>query len=231
MTANSTVVDRSFSFRNEGAVEIPKKISNSQLKRIVDDYQRLIPRWLRIAPHTLARIDGPVFQGIGFDCMSTGDYRPMNYVNILVAPDPDWIGDGGFFAQFPRGRPITVRLAEHEELHRKMLATMEQEFVPPMNGPFHARDMLDRCENNAVPKSCQAYALAALNAYFGRDDRARYWCARFPELVNELAFPWEEWDLRRKAFLDSLERWLDEGVAKPQLEAILKAERAKWGLD
>jgi hypothetical protein len=201
-----------------------------KLKQIVDDYQRLMPGWFRVAAHTLGRVDGPLFQGIGFECLSTGDYRPMNYVNVLVAPQPDWIGDGSFFAQFPRGRPITVSLQEHAQLHDSMFHTMQSEFLPPMNGPFDAGEMLDLCEKNAVPKSFQAYALAALNAYFGKDGRARYWSARFPLLVEELAFPWEPWDFRRKAFLDSLQGWLDEGIAKPKLEEILAAEKAKWGL-
>jgi len=212
------------------AVRTCRKISESQLAQIVDDYQQLMAGWLRVAAHTLARVDGPVFHGIGFERLSAEDYRPMNYVNVLVAPGVDWIGEGGFCFQFPRGRPIIVRLQEHAQSYRKMFETMQREFVPPMDGPFHAREMLDLCEKNAVPKSFQAYALAALNAYFRKDDRARYWCARFSKIIDDSGFPWDEWDLRRKEFLDSLERWLNEGIAKAKLDEILVAQRTKWCL-
>jgi hypothetical protein len=41
---------------------------------------------------------------------------------------------------------------------------MQREFVPPMTGPFHANEVVGLCERNAIPKSYQACALAALNA-------------------------------------------------------------------
>ena len=154
----------------------------------------------------------------------------MNCVTVLVAPEPDSMGAGQFFYSWPSAFPGSLTLRSHSEFYRKMLSTMKRDFVPPIDGAFDARDVLDLCENNAVPKSFQAYALAAFNAYFGNDKTARCWCARFSKLINEPGLPWDASDHRRKAFLDSLERWLDEGIAKSQLEQILAAEKIKWGL-
>ncbi|MBI3860927.1 MAG: hypothetical protein HY290_03435 [Planctomycetia bacterium] len=211
-------------------MEVLKKITKSQLKAIVNDYERLMPGWKRVAPDVLARADGPLCQCIGFESLRFGEYRPMNYVDALIAPEPDTMGAGSFFFQIVRGSPGTLTLRTHADFCKKMLGTMEREFRPAIHGPFRAQEVLGLCEKEAITKGYQAYALAALNAYFGYDDRARYWCAQFPKLVEKLAYPWEEWDIRRKTFLEKLQQWLTDGVAKAELEANLKAERAKWGL-
>jgi len=156
----------------------------------------------------------------------------MNYLHVLVAPEPGRRGRPDFFVQMSR----TLSLRGHRDaaLREQMLETMKREFTPSITEPLNANALLDLCEQNAVPKGPQAYALAAFNAYMGRDDRARYWCSRFDELVNDfvrdLGIEWEEVDRERRAFLDSLEKWLEAGEARYHLDRVLEESRHKWGL-
>jgi hypothetical protein len=48
-------------------------------------------------------------------------------------------------------------------------------------------------------------------------------------LVNAIGRRWQDFDYKRRAFLDQLEKWLQAGDAKQQLERVLQEERRKWG--
>jgi hypothetical protein len=202
-----------------------KKITKSELRAFVADYSRLLPSWEQIGGDALARADGPLMQCIGFECLRGGSYRPMNFVRGLVTPEPL----AGFFSQFLQSWPGYLLPREHEEYHRRMFENMRREFRPSITENFDAWTVLELCERDAVPKGNQACELAALNAYFGRDDRARYWCSRFPKLVDALGRAWQSWDHQQQAFLETLSGWLETGEAKLRLQEILKERRKKEG--
>jgi hypothetical protein len=107
---------------------------------------------------------------------------------------------------------------------------MRREFVPSMDLPLDVPEVLDLYEKKAAPSDPQAFSLAALNAYLGRDERAVYWCAQFPKLIDRLGIEWQEADRKRSAFLQDLETWIRNGEAREQLERVLQEERRKWGL-
>jgi hypothetical protein len=201
------------------------KITKSDLRQFVADYHRMLAQWQQTRDGTIARADGPMMQGIGFECLRGGAYRPMNYVCTLVTPEQGI----GFLEQFLQKWPRELLPRQHAEYHVRLFENMKHEFQPSILGNFDAWEMLERWEKSAVTKGHQAYGLATLNAYFSRDDRARYWCAQFPKLVEAVAYPWQPWDLQRKAFLDTLIDWLDAGDAKPRLQQILKERRKKEG--
>lgn len=206
-----------------------KKITRTEMRAIVDDYHRMLPEWQHPSPETLARADGPLLQGIGFQALSSGNYRPMNSIAVLVAPEPRGRRPD-FFVIIPRGRPGSVPLRAHSVWMAQMFETMKREFKPVITERLDAIRLLSACERDAEPTAPQAYALAALNAYFGHEKRARYWCSQYPKILERRRLEWQEWDFQRKAFLDSLEHWLDTGDAKLRLEKTLLEERAKWGL-
>jgi hypothetical protein len=206
------------------------EITPKQIRAIVQDYHRFLPGWQHVTDETLARADGPVLQAIGFQCLASGEYRPMNYIQVLVAPEPGRKGRVDFFAQTPKGRPRTVPLRSHQQLHDQMIETMKREFTPSITEPLNATVVLDLCEQEAIPKSGQAYALAAFNAYFSRNEQSLSWCSRYNDLVKELGQPWQPWHHQQRAFLDSLEQWLKVGDAKQHLDRVLQEERRKWGL-
>lgn len=202
-----------------------KRISKSELTTIVADYHLLFPGWEQISPDAIARADGPVMQCIGFESLRGGTYRPMHFLRPLVTPEIC----AGFFHQFLQKWPSELLPRQHHEYHRRMSENMKLEFTPSTTEDLDAWKVLDLCEKKAIPKSFEAYGLAALNAYFGRDDRARYWCWSYPKLVDALGYAWEPWQLNEKNFLDSLLGWLETGEAKLRLQEILRERRKQEG--
>jgi hypothetical protein len=206
------------------------KITSKEIRGIVEEYHRSLPEWHHVSDETLVRTDGPVLQAIGFESLSGGEYRPVNYVQVLAAPAPGGRGRVDFFAQTPKGRPRTASLRSHQAVREQMVEAMKREFTPAIMEPLNAPVVLDLCEQNAIPRSGEAYALAALNAYLGRRERALFWCFRYNDLVNQLGRPWQQWHHQQRAFLDSLEQWLKAGQVKQELDRVLQEERRKWGL-
>src|SRR5258707_14230451 len=119
------------------------KINDGQITKIVEDYCRVMPGWQQASAETLARVDGPVVQAIGFQCLASGVYRPMNYVSVLVAPEPSRRGRADFLVQSPRSSPRTLSLRSHAELHGRMFDAMKSEFTPTITAPLCARRVLD----------------------------------------------------------------------------------------
>lgn len=203
------------------------RLTIADLQPIVDFYRVHFPDWKVVKDQTLAREDGPVMQGITFDRLSGGVYRPTGHIRVLVAPE-----DFGVY-ELTQHLNIKVRHIErraHESLKQRVVEAIRAEFVPSVDRPLDAQEVLILYEQRAVPTSPQAYSLAALNAYCGNDARALYWCSQFTELLNIKGKPWQEFDYKRRHFLDQLEKWLQAGEAKLQLEHVLQVERRKWGL-
>ena len=206
------------------------KITDEQLRSIVDEYQKCLPGWQHVATERLLRATGPFVQAIAFQRLSGGDYRPMNCVSVLVAPAPTLRRRPDFLVQMPHGRPRTVSLQSHGKSWQQMLETMRREFIPVITESLDDKAVFELCEKDAIPKSNQAYALAAANAYYGRVDRALYWASMFPELVNASGIPWESFQYEQKAFLDTLQGWLLRNDARRHLETVLAQEKTKWGV-
>ena len=197
-----------------------RKLKVSELKPLLEDYHGALPDWRVFEKDTLLRVTGPVLQGIFLERQRHREYRPMGFVATLVAP-----GGGGLDRVLP-----SVQARGHAHAFPKMIEALRREFVPSVDAPLVPEEVLELCEREAIPKSPEAYSLAALNAYLGHEERALYWCRRFPELIDEERLGMQEWDLERRDFLNKLEGWLQAGEASEQLEQVLQAERKKWGL-
>jgi len=197
-----------------------RKLKVSELKPLLEDYHGALPDWRVFEKDTLIRVTGPVLQGIFLERQTHREYRPMGFVEILVAP-----GGGGLDRVLPSGQA-----RGHAHQFPKMLEAMRREFVPNVDAPLCPEEVLELYEREAIPKSPEAYSLAGLNAYLGHHDRALYWCRRFPELVDQLHLGWQKWDLERRDFLTKLEGWIQAGDVREQLERVLEAERKRWGL-
>jgi hypothetical protein len=205
----------------------PKRLSLTELRPIIEFYQANFPTWRVVGHDILVREAGPVVQGIAFERLSGGEYRPTGHIHVLVAPGDHW------FLEIPQNlsklRQINRR--QDREFRGCVLNAIRAEFVPSVDGPLVAEEVLELYEREAnPPRSPDAYSLAALNAYLGHDKRALFWCSRFTELVNELGNPWQDSEYKQRGFLDQLEQWINAGGAKQQLERVLQEERKKWGL-
>jgi hypothetical protein len=203
------------------------RLTVTELRSIIEFYHAYFPAWKVIQRSTLVREDSPVVQGITFERLSGGEYRPTGHIHVLVVPTDYW------FLELPQDLNIKLRQInrrQHPELRDRVVEAIRAEFVPSVDRPLVAEEVLELYEERAHPTAPEAYSLAALNAYLGHAERARYWCSRFTELVNNLGRPWQDFDYQRRAFLDQLEKWLDAGDARQQLEHVLQEERRKWGL-
>ena len=202
------------------------KLTLKELRFIVEDYHKAFSNWQLLGKEIIARENGCLLQYIGFERLSTGSYRPTCGVYYLCVPDrsgslgPQWLN-------------IKVRIIDpraHERLRDKVVEAIHQEIVPSVDAPLEAEQVLAMHEDHEPIRSPDAYNLAALNAYLGHNKRALYWCSRFPELVEQLGFGWQEFDLKRGAFINSLKHWIEVGQARQELEKIVQDEHRKWGL-
>lgn len=198
-----------------------KRMTLRELEPFVAQYQAQFPGWKRTFPEAFGREAGPVAQEIWFERLSTGDYRPTSCIRIFPAPS------GRAFHQDLNVKVRQVRPREHEYKFPKVLEAIHKEIIPPVDEPLIPEDVLERFESMGPHNSPEAHDLAALNAYLGHDERAMYWCHRFPALVDKLGGEWMECDHGRHAFLQQLEKWIKNGEAKLRLEEVIQSERTR----
>lgn len=208
---------------------IPKpRLTTRELNPIIAFYHTQLPSWKIIQKDILAREDGPIAQGIAFERLSGGEYRPIGHIHVLVAPAEHW------YLEMPQDLNIKVRQInrrQHPEFRDRVIEAIRAEFVPHVDAPLIAEEVLSLYERELnPPRSLDAYSLAAFSAFLGQNDRAIYWCLRFTELVNASGATWLDCDYKRREFLDRLESWIKAGTAKVELQKVLLDERHKWGL-
>jgi len=202
------------------------RLTLKELRPIVEFYHSHFPEWKVFEKDTLIREASPIVQCITFDRISAGDYRPVGYIRVLVAPSPFW--------GFELSQHLDVKLREidrrrHELIKEQVVEAMLAEFVPAIDRPLVAEEVLNLYEAYALPTTSEAYSLAPLNAYLGHFGRAKSWCERFKELIAAPDRLPHDLDAAHLAYLDQLETWIEQGDAKEQLERVLQEERRKWG--
>lgn len=204
------------------------RLSVTELRPILEFYNAMLPTWRIVRGDTLVRDAGPVLQGITFERLSGGEYRPTGHIRVLVAPRDYWAME---LDQVLNAKVRQISRRQDREFRDRVVAAIHAEFIPNVDRPLAAAEVLENYERQAnPPRSSDAYSLAALNAFLGHDERALYWCSRFTELVDGTGNPWQEVNVRQRAFLHNLEEWLKFGLAKLELERVLQEERRKWGL-
>jgi hypothetical protein len=197
-----------------------------ELEPFVQDYHRAFPRWHVLERTLIARACGPVMQGIGFQCLSTGRYRPICSVYYLCVPNRE----AGFGVQFLKHPLQEIDPRAHARLRDRVVEGIHREIVPSVDAPLEPERVLALHEAQEVLRSPDAHHLAVLNAYLGHNERAMYWCDRFRVLVNQHGVGWQDFDHKRQAFLDDLKKWIQTGEARQQLDRVVQEERQHWGL-
>jgi hypothetical protein len=147
----------------------------------------------------------------------------------MVAPEEFW----GFELPQNLQKFRSLNRRQDREFRGRVAEAIHAEFIPCVDRPLVADEVLRLCERQALPTSGQAYSLAPLNSYLGHDERALYWCSKHAELLGDKmrqGLPWHDLEYSQQAFLNQLESWIKSGDAKLQLERVLQAERRKWGL-
>jgi hypothetical protein len=207
--------------------EHSNRFTREEFWQVARFYQDHLPGWRICRDGTLVRETPPVLQGVTLDRLSDGVYRPTGYVRVLVAPRDSWSFE---LAQDLNIKLRTIDRREHERLRDQVVAAMRAEFVPAMDRPLVAEEVLDLYEERAYPIVMEAYSLAALNAYLGHSGRAIGWCARFGELLAEKSATQQARLAQQCQFITQLESWLRAGTAREELEEVLERERRKWKL-
>lgn len=203
------------------------RLTLKELQSIMEFYHSKFPSWRVVREDTLIRETGPVVQGITFDRLSYGVYRPTGHIRVLIAPEDSW----GFELPQFLIKPREIDRRQDREFRDRVVEAIREQFIPSVDDPLIPEEVLERYEQEAnPPRSSDAYSLAALNAYLGHDERALYWCSRFKDLVDASGRQLQDFDRKQQTFLDSLEGWIKTGDAKQQLEQVLQGERRKWGL-
>lgn len=204
------------------------RLTLHELDAIMRFYHGRFPDWKVIQRDLLVREDGPVVQGIAFERLSDGEYRPTGHIHVLIAPSSHWP------LELSQWLNVRVRQIERRrdtpEVRESVIRAIHGEFVPQVGSPLCAEQVLSLYEARATPTSPEAYSLASLNAYFGHDERALHWCSRFTDLVNKSGISWQGCDLARRSLLDKLETWIQVGTARQELDRVLVDARRKWGL-
>jgi len=203
-----------------------KQLAARELELFVEDYQHAFPDWHILERTLIARERGPIMQGIGFQCLSTGRYRPICSIYYLSVPNRE----GGFGVRFLKHPVQDIDPRAHARLRDKVVEAIHREIVPSVDSPLDAEQVLALHEGQEILRSPDAHNLAALNAYLGHNERALYWCERFPLLVNEHGLGWQGFDHKRQTFLHQLKAWIRAGRAKIELDRVVQEERRQWGL-
>lgn len=200
-----------------------RRLSVSELLTFVKDYhQAAFPAWRLVGKDRLVREAGPVVQQIGFERLRTGEYRPTGAVRVLVAPHS---------AGLHRDLNIKVRSIlprQHERKLPDVVRAIRAEFVPSVEKPLDANEVLAIYLSENPLKAHDAYAIAALAAYLKQDKVALDWCQKFDDLIQGQAMP--EWQCRQKDLVDRVRGWISEGRAVAALEKILQEELKRLSL-
>lgn len=225
-------------------------IKKRDILRIVRDYQPAFPGWeIPKRGTAIARVSGPVMQGILFDRSARDIYRPRGFIKLLTAPESPGVMDLVQDLKRANGAPQReIALPNHERERDEIVSELYRQMRPKLDELLDPLEVLEMYERDAVPKVPEAYSIATLCAYLGYETKARDWIRRFRELDHEwqryalslskgkrrVMAKWEL-DLRqveeeRRKFIDSLEGWLDKGEARERLEAVIQEERKKLGL-
>lgn len=206
--------------------KVRKPLSLKELEPFVQDYHRAFPKWRVLERTLIARESGPIMQGVGFQCVSTGKYRPVCAIYYLCVAGRD----GGFGVQFLKHPVRDLDPLAHGRLRDKVVEAIRREIIPSVDAPLDPEEVLALHEAQEAIRSPDARDLAVLNAYLRHDERALHWCEQFAQLLNEQGSALPAVEHKRKAFLDELKGWINAGVATAQLDCIVQQERRHWGL-
>jgi hypothetical protein len=212
-------------------------ISQKYLKRIQTDYLLYFPSWKTHKNDVLYRESGPILQGILFDRSSRDVYKPTGFINVLCTPRTvSFMGlELAQRLQYKNGAPDrSISLKSHEKYLLEVVAELKRQVMPPVEQPLDARNVLELYKKEAQPVMGHAYSLAHFCAYFGEDDEAIHWINRYRYFFNErkeagLGLP--EHDKFINASIDRLEQWIDNSVARTQLNKVVEESRRLMGID
>jgi hypothetical protein len=194
-------------------------LTKRQLVGYFNDYRDAFPDWNVEHDVVFARSQGPVKQHVAFEALRSGAYRPSCSVEILVTPGVRVL------TRFLDIKHREVLPREHATKRSLVLNAMEDQFQPPIRKPLDVAEVLRLAEEEVVrdriDKTHHSVALAALNAYVGKLDRATWWCDRVAVQLAALGREPADWELEHAAYVQQLRQAITGGQAPAFLQARL----------
>ena len=210
-------------------------IKKKDLTRIVKDYQEYFPDWKTLRNMVIFRESGPVLQGILFDKATINVYKPTAFIRNLSAPYP---ADGIIMELVQRlrhrnGAPDrSIGLQSHPTVIREVVQELKRQVVPPLDQPLNPIKVLTLYEKMAQPTTKQAYSLASLHAFLGFNKDAQRWINEYKRLLSERKMYGYVTENEKvdEHFINMLNTWIQEGIARTRLEIIVEEEKKKLGI-
>jgi hypothetical protein len=181
----------------------------------------VFPDWKLTEGDRLERSCGPIVQEIGFEALSFGPYRPMAVLWALPLPTVSMLH------QFLDVKHSHVRLRDHPQKWKDVVAAMEQQFRPSIRKPLDVGEIKVLCEQEALEKkesTNDLCMLAILNAYLGEDELALSYCRRMQTVPPPTLAPQLDWEERHKEFGRQLRQAIEQG----KVREFLEWEQSEW---
>lgn len=177
-----------------------KPLTKKQLREVFESYSDVFAHWDKdVSAATFARTSGPVKQQVWFEGLRSGEYRPASGVRIRVAPDV------AMLHQFLDIRHRQILHSQHEAMQPSVIAAMTTQFMPHLNQPLDAAEVLRLCEAEATNNIADICGVAALAAYLGRSNLALEWCKKAEASMARLGRQPAEWELSQHDFVKQLD--------------------------
>lgn len=177
-----------------------KPLTKKQLREVFESYSDVFDLWDKDPSDAVySRTSGPVKQQVWFEGLRSGEYRPASGVRILVAPD------AAMLHQFLDIRHRQILLSQHEAMRPSVIKAMTTQFMPHINQPLAAVEVLRLCEAEATDRIADICGVAALAASLGRSNLALDWCKKADASMACLGRQPAEWELSHYDFVKQLE--------------------------
>jgi len=206
-------------------------IKMKEIYRIAQFYLQAFPGWRIVEKHCIVRESGPVLQGIALDRVSFADeFRVVAFFRVMIVPCDFFGYELPEHLRGHRGGDRMVHLRDYERRRDEIVSEIRRQITPRVDLALDPLEVLSMYEAADAPTLGKAEAIAALHAYFGHDRKARKWCKVFRKEAAKTRAALGDQRYLSTDYVDSLERWLDNGETQVQLDRILQGERKKLGL-
>lgn len=191
-------------------------LTKRQLVGYFNDYRDAFPDWDVEHDVVLVRAHGLVKQHIAFEALRSGAYRPSCSVEVLSTPPMQVL------FRFLDIKHREVLPHEHAVKQPLVLKAMELQFQPSILKPLDTVEVLRLAEEEVVrdkiDKTQYSVALAALNGYVGKSDRAIWWCDRVPIQLAALGREPAEYEQEHAEYVIKLRQAIMAGQAQAFLQ-------------
>jgi hypothetical protein len=189
-----------------------KPLTKAELIDYFQVYRKVFPDWTVEHQVVLVRACGPIRQHIAFEALRSGDYRPSCSIRVVGPPD-----GAQLLHQYLDIKHVSISRREHLSKWSSVLKAMEEQFQPPVRKPLDIAEVLflseEATEEHNIDNVNNSTALAVMNAYLGKTERALFCCNRVEERATNAENKLAEWEVRKIQYIRELQQAIKAGKA------------------